>query len=509
MTDYNLFPSESGPATSTPDVGNQYTLAVRWSATAGTPVWLKGYRVWRPADGGSPAVTGPITARTWTVAGAAAVSGSDATFTLSGSGWQEVLLPTPVPIALATLHASGGHFPNGAYPFTNSYWSSGPGAGGIVNGRITAPSQAAEPENKQGSLAAGSSLAFPAAGSPGAANYWITPIITDTDPGGEFFAGAVDIPVSVPGTVAGAKAGAGAVSTGVAVGTSLGGAKTASGVVSAPAGVSVSVTGDDVGGAPVSALLCSPWATPADVPSAVKAAVGITDAQWVAPLMRASEILYMLSGRRWIGGGCQEVAVLRSSPPRPGEATWPYEPSWGSCGCWASTPWVPQWVNGQPVNRRFPHVQQPVAVRLPRSPITGVSSVKISGATFTSWTVTPSGWLERVDGLPWPVCTGSVEVTYQFGEPPPPGGRDAAVALGAELAKDMYGVDGCKLPALTTSVTRQNVTIEMTTSLEVLEKNGVGIYSVDLWLRAVNPEARPHRAGVWSPDVPRLSRRFP
>jgi hypothetical protein len=506
VTDYNLFPAENGPATSTPDVGNQYTLGVRWSGTAGSPLWLKGYRVWRPADGGSPAVTGPISAGTWQVAGAVPLTGSDVTFVLAGSGWQQVLLPTPVPLALTTLYSSGGHFPNGAYPFTNSYWSSGAGAGGIANGRIVAPNQATEPENKQGSLIPGAVLTFPSSGSPGAANYWITPIITDDDPGGEFFEGAISIPVDVPGAVSGAKQGVGAVSTGVAVGAALGGSKASSASVSVPIAVNASVVGGDIGGAVVSALLCSAWATPADIPETIKAKVGISDVEWLGPLMRASELLYMMSGRRWLGGGCEETAVLRSTPPRPGEGTWPYHASWGACGCWVHA----EWIDGQPYNlthRPYGHVGQPFAVRLPRAPVTSVSSVKIDSVTFTGWQLLSSGWLERVDGKPWPVCGGLTEVTYQFGIAPPSGGRDAAVAWAVQIAMDWFGVEGCELPTRTTSVTRQNVTIEMASSAEILREGGTGVYLVDVWLRAVNPDSRPQRAGVWSPDVPRLSRR--
>jgi hypothetical protein len=242
------------------------------------------------------------------------------------------------------------------------------------------------------------------------------------------------------------------------------------------------------------------------VPETIKAKIGITDVEWLGPLMRASELLYMMSGRRWLGGGCEETAVLRSAPPRPGEGTWPYEKSWGNCTCWVHA----EWIDGQPYNLtsdRFNHIGQPFGVRLPRSPITGVSSVKISGETFTGWRWLPSGWLERVDGKPWPTCGGTAEVTYQFGQAPPSGGRDAAIALAIELARDMYGLEGCNLPTRITSVTRQNVTMEMASAIEVLREGGTGVYVVDLWLKAVNPESRPQRAAVWSPDVPRLSRR--
>lgn len=525
MTDYSLSGAfGAGPGASASDPGNQYTLGLSWSTTAGVPLWLKGYEIWR-ADG---AVTGPVTAETWDQAGVA-VGSSVATVTLSSTGaYQLGLLPTPVPIVVGQSYRSGAHLPNGAYAFTSNYWSSGAGSAGITSGRLTAPSQAVAPDGEQGVLIGGAARAFPANGSGAAANFWITPILTDVDPGSTTPTGSVDLPVSVGMSVAGVKKASGVVSAPVAVAGSLIGAKVSAGAVSAavPVGASVagshqgqggvmapivtsmSIAGENPAASPFSAVLCAAWADEADVPEAVRAEMALTGSQWARALTIASEILWALSGRRWYGTGCLEEAYLRSTPPRPGTGAWPYHESWGDCGCWLQA----DWINGYPIAAflgSWSHVEGVYAVRLPRAVVTAVTSVTINGVPFTSYNLTRSGWLERLDGKRWDLCSGSTVVTYHHGEPPPLGGVQAAVTLAIELARDMYAVGKCRLPKRLTTITRQGVTVDIADSLDILDKGGTGLTSVDLWLRAVNPEARPQRAGVWSPDVPRLMPRRP
>lgn len=526
MTDYSLSGAfGAGPGSSASDPGNQYTLGLSWHTTAGAALWLKGYEFWR-ADG---AVTGPVSAETWNQSGVA-VPGSVATFSLSGTGvYQQVLLPTPVPIAVgvANSYRSGCHLPNGAYAFTSAYWSSGAGSGGVTSGRLVAPSQALAPDGEQGVLIGGTSRAFPANGSGTAANFWITPILTDVDPGG-VRSGSVDLPVTVGASAAGVKAAVGAVSPPVSTAGSLTGLKSTAGAASVPVQVNSSMVGVHAGqgavthvignsmsveavnpaSSPFSSVLCSAWAEESDVPEEIRTELGLTGSQWQRALMIASEILWMLSGRRWYGLGCLEEAYLRSTPPRPGTGAWPYHESWGDCGCWLQA----DWINGYPITAylgAWNHVEGVYAVKLPRDTVIEVTSVTINGVPFTSYNLTRSGWLERVDGKSWDLCSGATVVNYRHGEAPPLGGVQAAVTLGIELARDFFGTGKCRLPKRITSITRQGVTVDIADSLDILERGGTGLTSVDLWLRAVNPEARPQRAGVWSPDVPRLMPRRP
>jgi hypothetical protein len=258
--------------------------------------------------------------------------------------------------------------------------------------------------------------------------------------------------------------------------------------------------------APVSEVLCSTWADVGDVPAAVLAELHaqtppVTDDQINDALLRASELLWALSGRVWYGGGCTETAILRSNPPPPGTGSWPYDDSWKSCRCWSYGTWID--------GRLFPgfgypdrHVAAPIAVKLPRSPVTGITSVTVDGSPFAAWRLLPTGWLERTDGKPWQVCDGDTEIVYTFGMPPPAGGRDAAVELGVELLRYRLKIKGCRLPSRTTSITRQGLSMEIVDPMEFLESGGTGLLGVDMWLRSVNPHRNPQAARVWSPDLP-------
>jgi hypothetical protein len=249
-------------------------------------------------------------------------------------------------------------------------------------------------------------------------------------------------------------------------------------------------------------VLCSSWATLADVPEQYRDRVD--DDTWERLLMQASEIMWALSGRRWYGAGCQELATLRSYPPQAGRPGWPYDDTWGSCGCatygsWLETGWYP------PVAGSYPGVThpEPIAIKLPRNPVAIVSVVE-DGVTLDpdAYRVNRAGWLERVDGAHWRTCGDVTQVTYTFGEPPPEGGVQAVVTLAVQLMLDLVQDGKCRLPARVTNITRQGVSVSVMDPMDFLSNGRTGFYSIDLWLAAVNPDRRPMRGHVWSPDIP-------
>lgn len=254
--------------------------------------------------------------------------------------------------------------------------------------------------------------------------------------------------------------------------------------------------------APTSAVLCGPWATPGDVPDKVKTDTGITDdTQWLRPLQLASEILWMLTGRRWLGVGCEETVTLRSTGRTEGRGTWPYSRTWGLCPCWGFGSWSNDWL-WPPATYTGLHIARPFAIKLPRAEVSSIVSVTIGGVAFTNYELTGDGWLRRTDGSGWPVCGDDTVITYQYGTPPPMGGVEAAVALGTEFAKDMYNLDDCQLPSRTTSISREGITMTVIDPQDFLDKGRTGLISVDMWLTAINPKPRAQRAMIWSPDLP-------
>jgi hypothetical protein len=151
---------------------------------------------------------------------------------------------------------------------------------------------------------------------------------------------------------------------------------------------------------------------------------------------------------------------------------------------------------------------EPAAVRLPRSDVTAVTEVLLDGAPFTDWRLDGS-WLARTDGLTWPVCRDRVSVSYQFGRPPPDGGRVACITLATELGRfaSPEPDQPCQLPRRLASVTRQGLTYAALDDMKFLDDGLTGLYSVDSWLRSVNPKGRSQAARCWSPDIPMGTRR--
>jgi hypothetical protein len=250
-------------------------------------------------------------------------------------------------------------------------------------------------------------------------------------------------------------------------------------------------------------VLCSPWATHLDlgvltqpIPSRLD---DVQPAQWDAYLEIASEILYALSGRRW-AGGCEETVTLRSRPPGPGQGAWPYNSTWGECGCWNYGSLMDNWLY-PPINMFVGTHLAPMAIRLPHEPVIGIQSVTVDGNAFTDYRYTESGWLERTDNLPWVVCEDSTTVDYSYGQLPPAAGKDAVIRLAIEFAKYDVGLE-CALPERVTSVTRQGITFAMIDPMQFIPLGKTGIYKIDMWLQSVNPYANKQRARVFSPDLP-------
>lgn len=112
--------------------------------------------------------------------------------------------------------------------------------------------------------------------------------------------------------------------------------------------------------------------------------------------------------------------------------------------------------------------------------------------------------LSAVPGASWPMA--AVEVTYTYGSPPPTAGRNAARMFAIELVKMYDDDDSCALPQRVTSVTRQGVSYTILDDQAFIDELKTGIYAIDLFLKAVNPDKARARARVFSPDTPRARR---
>lgn len=178
MADYSIFGTTPGPTTSGGD-GTPVNLAHEITVT-GSPRWARGLRFYR----GTTAITGPVTGRLWRATDPGLgelVTGSDVTFSLSGTGWHEALFPTPIALT-AGIYKPVVHFPD-QFPRTADYWApGGPGEAGITNGPLTAPNNASALDG-QGSFSTGPITTYPGSSGNGS-GYWVDLLVTDTEPGG-------------------------------------------------------------------------------------------------------------------------------------------------------------------------------------------------------------------------------------------------------------------------------------------------------------------------------------
>lgn len=247
-------------------------------------------------------------------------------------------------------------------------------------------------------------------------------------------------------------------------------------------------------------MICNPWPT--------------IDCCDTAPsddlTLAASEILYMLSGRQY-GGLCQET-VRPCSGGSSAPYFWPYPTypvlqggTWFNIGCGCH-------VSYDCGCKGFPQVD------LGRSDIREIFNVNIDGASISAsaYRLDEGRWLVRTDGNQWPCCqdlgkdigeTGTWYVELEYGLNPPVSGQLAAGKLACELQKACDGDEDCALPSRVTSVVRQGITFAVLDPQDFLTEGRTGLYEVDLFLGAVNPNGLRRRATAWSPGLPGRGRR--
>ena len=102
-------------------------------------------------------------------------------------------------------------------------------------------------------------------------------------------------------------------------------------------------------------------------------------------------------------------------------------------------------------------------------------------------------------------CWGTCEdltITYSYGAKPPALARLAVTELANQFIWYLTDDQRCTLPArVINSVSRQGISWTLLDPQDFLQDGRTGLYQVDLFLKAVNPEKRRMRARVFSPDL--------
>lgn len=251
---------------------------------------------------------------------------------------------------------------------------------------------------------------------------------------------------------------------------------------------------------------CSPWAERSDLPEkCAEANQAIAD----QALADATDILFLKSGQKW-PGFCADVVrpcgkSIREYPMHSGIGVlWPNQ--WGDR----------RWSGWCACNVGTCGCSYLSEVSLGVWPVDQITQVKVDGEVLDDslYRVDDYQYLVRLpdpDGTRkgWPCCQdmaldsdqeGTFEVSVVYGTMPPNGGKAAAAALACQLIRSRSG-EPCDLPANVQSFTRQGVTMNIQTVVDLLGQGKTGSTEADRWLAAVNPTGQIRPGGVLIPGA--------
>jgi hypothetical protein len=187
---YRLFPTTAGPATAVSYTG-PFEAGVVFAVTTGG-CWLDGYWWWVCGSGQSTSAQKFALWQTYNGQQGSVVAGSVVTSgALTAGQWNFVPLAAKLPVAIGATYIATTGFSNG-FPDTNNQFGSGqPYGAGIVNGPLTAYSDASGSlpsphNNQQGTFSVASTdptAAMPTYGSS-SSNFWIDLQVDTTPPTG-------------------------------------------------------------------------------------------------------------------------------------------------------------------------------------------------------------------------------------------------------------------------------------------------------------------------------------
>lgn len=152
------------------------------------------------------------------------------------------------------------------------------------------------------------------------------------------------------------------------------------------------------------------------------------------------------------------------------------------------------------------------AVELPGHPVVDIVAVTIDGNALPpgSWTIVDDRYLVRADGASWPMTqrldlppgsVGTWSIAYTWGTEPPPEGRLAARVMSEQLRLALAGDEACRLPKRLQTMTREGLSMAILDPFQFLDGGKFGLYELDVFVMAVNPDHVTRPAKVLNPDL--------
>lgn len=139
-------------------------------------------------------------------------------------------------------------------------------------------------------------------------------------------------------------------------------------------------------------------------------------------------------------------------------------------------------------------------LKLRGTPVRSITEMRIGTdrrlVPATEYRLYDRKWLRPQGSASWHPC-GMLEITYVYGLRPPQMGRRAARTLANEFLKASVNADDCQLPDRVTSVSRQGISFSILDPQDFLTDGRTGLYEVDLFLAASNPDKARAKARVF------------
>lgn len=231
-------------------------------------------------------------------------------------------------------------------------------------------------------------------------------------------------------------------------------------------------------------------------------------------VFNATETLYKLSGRQF-AGKCGPVTIRPVARPLNSDFRALVRGNW-SFGGFGST--SSMFAGLPPVVSPYGPAYAP-EIELYDFPVRSIDLVKIDGVVIPPdeyelrefkrlVRLRPTSTFTPTERWGWPTSQipdepddqeGTFSITYTFGADPGVGGRNAVLVLAQYMALPQFG-DSTRWPSRVSSFTRQGVSAQVVSPIDMLNKGATGIPEVDLWILAVNPTRARRQAVVWSPD---------
>lgn len=149
-------------------------------------------------------------------------------------------------------------------------------------------------------------------------------------------------------------------------------------------------------------------------------------------------------------------------------------------------------------------------LRLRNSPVVSVQSIHRGGVLMdpSEYSLRNNAYLVRKNSTPWILDPlWDLTVSYTYGSAIPAAGKNAAIRLANELILAHNDDPQSALPQrIVTQISRQGETMTILDPLNFLQVGRTGVYEIDLFLAAVNPNKAKKKSKVFSVDKPRGER---